>query len=80
MIFPEVVVSVYAERHGLSIVEEKCPNCNELFPLDVPVAIKGYRGLGMQIHGCDFLKTPRLCVPVKSCLIEKWRRSVDKIR
>lgn len=52
MIYPDITTKDWAEIHGLEIVKNTCENCKMDFLVDVPIAIKGYRGFEMRKHGC----------------------------
>ncbi len=47
-----VTADEWAERYGLRIKTLQCPSCLKYFRLDIPIAIKGYRGFQAPPHEC----------------------------
>lgn len=76
MIYVDSLPSEWSRKHQLPITTRVCPCCNESYPLDVPVAIKGYRGFMMKKHQCPEKKYPRLYKPVDQTLKIAWARAL----
>lgn len=52
MIYPQEPLAEWIEKYNLRIIKKDCPECGKEYELNIPIAIKGYRGLQMQEHGC----------------------------
>jgi hypothetical protein len=73
MIKPDAKYIEWIERYQIQPKSLECPECKKEFPLNVPIAMKGYRGLEMQEHGCEGGQ-PFVVVPVDADTIELWER------
>ncbi len=76
MIYVEASSAEWSRKHQLPITARKCPCCHSEFPLDVPIAITGYRGFMMQRHDCPEKKYPRIYKPVDQTLKLAWARAL----
>ena len=72
MMFPQVELEEWCSTYGLKVLEKQCQGCKKYFPVDIPFAIKGYRGLSMKDHGCGDDFGVSVVVPVGDKK-DKWR-------
>jgi hypothetical protein len=72
MIYPDVEPETWAKRHDLDLKDSECLGCKKIFPMNVPCAIKGYRGMRIEEHGCPEKYRRTQLVPVDKEEIEFW--------
>ena len=52
MILPQTSIDEWCDMYGLEVTTKQCQGCKEWYPVNIPFALKGYRGLMMKDHGC----------------------------
>lgn len=72
MIKPLVNADEWAKKYDITEREGECPKCKIAIKTTIPFAIKGYRGLVSEDHGCGEKYTRKSMVPVDSEEIEFW--------
>lgn len=70
MIYPKVPANEWAEKYKISLDEIKCL-CGASFVPSVPIAMKGYRGLTLEDHGCG-ANIPFRIVPIDEEKLALW--------
>lgn len=71
MISPVVDYENWALVHGIILRPIPCHTCGKEFIPKVPMALKGYRGLMVEDHGCEG-NMPFVVVPVGKEELEIW--------
>lgn len=64
MIYIDENPQEWANKHGITILKKECENCKQDIVCDVPIALKGYRGLEMRAHGCPEKFSAAVFVPI----------------
>jgi len=75
VIYPDTDPKEWAETHKIELKERQCVKCKKMFPCDIPIALKGYRGFQIKEHGCgeEFIRS--VMVPVGENK-EKWDKAL----
>ena len=73
MVYLDIELSAFLRNYGLTIEFRVCTNCDKKYPLDVPIAIKGYRGLEMQKHDCPMHYMAANFTPISNQELSDWR-------
>lgn len=68
MILPQVSAQEWAEAYGLEVKDAQCMKCKKMFPRDIPFAVKGFRGLMTEDHGCGKEYQSSVAMPVGETL------------
>jgi len=76
MIFVETSAIGWSRKYQLPMNERCCPSCGKKFSMNVPIAVKGYRGFSMELHSCDPKVYPRIYRPVDQKLKLAWSRAL----
>ncbi|MDC1175567.1 hypothetical protein OAT67_09220 [Bacteriovoracaceae bacterium] len=75
MIFPlEQDYLSWSEKYNIRIKTAKCPKCGVDIITNIPFAIKGYRGLKSDDHGCGEKYTRKVIVPTSKDEKEFWSK------
>lgn len=80
MLYINVPLGEWLERHKLDTTMERCKNCEQLYTLDVPIIIKGYAGLEMQKHGCPDNFLAATFTPTEIELELEWKNIMNGFR
>ena len=72
MIFPDIDPQEWARRYNIRFIKRKCSKCNRLFLSDIPIALKGYRGLQTPLHECGKEFQRMTLVPYGKKNKKKW--------
>jgi exosome complex RNA-binding protein Csl4 len=54
---------IWANTHKIRVIKANCPKCHKDIITNIPFAIKGYRGLKSEDHGCGEKYTRKIAVP-----------------
>lgn len=80
MIFPlEVDYLTWSHRYRIKVSSGKCPKCDMKILTNVPFAIKGYRGLKSEDHGCGEKFTRKSLVPTSEKEISYWMKAASSL-
>lgn len=60
----------WASRYDLRVKTGQCPKCKKEIITNIPFALKGYRGLKSEDHGCGEEFTRKTMIPVDKKEIE----------
>jgi hypothetical protein len=63
MIYPQVSCEEWSKLYNIRVIEGSCPKCKADIVANIPFAMKGYRGLKSEDHGCGEKYTKKVLVP-----------------
>ena len=72
MIYIDMDPQEFSKKYRIDITKEFCSACRKEFILDVPIAIKGYKGFEMRKHGCPDHRLAAIFKPVDKKEIDFW--------
>ena len=76
MVYIDMDLNSFCEKFELEPVMMKCENCKKEFKTNQPIAIKGYRGLEMEKHGCPDNFLGAVFKPVDKDEIDFWNKII----
>ena len=75
MLYPlEQDYLTWASRYNLRIATGSCPKCGLEILTNIPFALKGYRGLKSEDHGCGEKYTRKVLIAVDKTEKEFWAK------
>lgn len=71
MIYPlEQDYLTWASQYDLRVRTGECPKCKKSIITNIPFALKGFRGLKSEDHGCGEEYTRKTMIPVEKAEID----------
>jgi len=62
----------WAIKYDIRVKSGCCPKCGQTIITNIPFAVKGYRGLKSDDHGCGEKYTRKVMVPVGKNELDFW--------
>lgn len=72
MIYLDDDIYEFSKKHGFKTGKAKCLGCGKEYPYTTPVAIKGYRGVLAEDHGCPDRFRRSIWKPVSKEELDFW--------